>query len=78
MENLLYLGVPILKNFLSILICQDEVQEELLHYPGICVCIGLGIGVSISKMLKLLPYFFDYKTEFFSFQNNPKDLDPSC
>ena len=26
----------------------------------------------------LLPYFFDYKTEFFSFQNNPKDLDPSC
>ena len=26
----------------------------------------------------LLPYFFGYKTEFFSFQNNPKDLDPSC
>ena len=25
-----------------------------------------------------LPYFFDYKTEFFSFLNNPKDLDPSC
>ena len=36
-----------------------------------------------------IPYFFDYKTEFFpsktipkteffSFQNNPKDLDPSC
>ena len=24
-----------------------------------------------------LPYFFSYKTEFFSFQNNPKDLDPS-
>ena len=24
-----------------------------------------------------LPYFFGYKTEFFSFQNNPKDLDPS-
>ena len=24
------------------------------------------------------PYFFGYKTEFFSFQNNPKDLDPSC
>ena len=23
-------------------------------------------------------YFFDYKTEFFSFQNCPKDLDPSC
>ena len=24
-----------------------------------------------------LPYFFGYKTEFFSFQNNPKYLDPS-
>ena len=22
--------------------------------------------------------FFGYKTEFFSFQNNSKDLDPSC
>ena len=27
---------------------------------------------------KALPYFFDYKAEFFSFQNIPKDLDPSC
>ena len=25
-----------------------------------------------------IPYFFGYKTEFFSFQNNPKDLDSSC
>ena len=25
----------------------------------------------------LLPYFFGYKTEFFSFPNNSKDLDPS-
>ena len=24
-----------------------------------------------------LPYFLSYKTEFFSFQNNPKNLDPS-
>ena len=24
-----------------------------------------------------LQYFFGYKTEFFFFQNNPKDLDPS-
>ena len=29
-------------------------------------------------VFNILPYFFDYKTEFFSFQNNPKDLDPSC
>ena len=27
--------------------------------------------------LLTLPYFFGYKTEFFSFQNNHKDLDPS-
>ena len=25
-----------------------------------------------------LPYSFSCKTEVFSFQNNPKDLDPSC
>ena len=27
--------------------------------------------------MNIIPYFFGYKTEFFSFQNNPKDLDPS-
>ena len=26
-------------------------------------------------MAKRIPYFFGYKTEIFSFQNNPKDLD---
>ena len=26
----------------------------------------------------VLPYFFDYKTGFFPFQTNPKDLDLSC
>ena len=26
----------------------------------------------------VIPYLFGYKTEFFPFQNNPKDLDPSC
>ena len=31
-----------------------------------------------SGALFFLPYFFGYKTEVFSFQNNPKDLDPSC
>ena len=24
-----------------------------------------------------VPYFFGHKTEFFAFQNNPRDLDPS-
>ena len=32
----------------------------------------------INKAFLHIPYFFGYKTEFFSFQNNPKDLDPSC
>ena len=30
------------------------------------------------QVLYLIPYFFGYKTGFFSFQNNPKVLDPSC
>ena len=32
----------------------------------------------LGKLKIGVPYFFGYKTEFFSFQNNPKDLDPSC
>ena len=35
---------------LSFLACLDEVQEELLYYPG----VGFGGGVGISKMLKFL------------------------
>ena len=31
-----------------------------------------------SGQSRQLPYFLGYETEFFSFQNNPKDLDPSC
>ena len=34
--------------------------------------------ITKNKLQDELPYFFGYKTEFFSFQNNPKDLDPSC
>ena len=35
-------------------------------------------ALSIASLYKkCVPYFFGYKTEFFSFQNNPKDLDPS-
>ena len=37
--------------------------------------IGLGVCLSMDW---LVPYFFGYKTEFFSFLNNPKDLDLSC
>ena len=32
----------------------------------------------IESQTQHLPYFLGYKTEFFSFQNNPKVLDPSC
>ena len=34
------------------------------------------MSIKIGNVYKL-PYFFGCKTEFFSFQNNPKDLDPS-
>ena len=31
----------------------------------------------VLKLTTVIPYFFGYKTEIFSFQSNPKDLDPS-
>ena len=44
--------------------------------------LGTAYGMLVRFSLRLLtihvPYFFGCKTEFFSFQNNPKDLDPSC
>ena len=33
--------------------------------------------VENKKKYHKIPYFLGYKTDFFSFQNNPKDLDPS-
>ena len=38
-------------------------------------CLSLSL-VDINGRLEIL-YFFGYKTEIFSFQNNPKSLDPS-
>ena len=32
---------------------------------------------AVKAQIGQVPYFFGYKTEFFSIQNNPKDLDPS-
>ena len=40
--------------------------------------IKMLISEILNMILKTLPYFFGYKTGFFSFQNNPKVLDPSC
>ena len=37
----------------------------------------IGATVVLVGFLRV-PYFFSYKTEIFSFQSNPKDLDPSC
>ena len=31
----------------------------------------------LTESIHSLQYFLGYKTDFFSFQNNPKDLDPS-
>ena len=42
---------------------------------GVQQCIEVVISVNFFFSL---PYFFDYKMGVFSFQNNPKDLDPSC
>ena len=36
------------------------------------------LAIRAVRLFFWLPCFFGYKTEFFSFQNNPKDLDPSC
>ena len=40
--------------------------------------VKLSMKKKQQKTANTLPYFFGYKTEFFFFQNNPKDLDPSC
>ena len=44
----------------------------------VCVCVcGGGGGGRGDLGWGMVPYFFGYKTDFFSFQNNPKNLDPS-
>ena len=43
--------------------------------------VARGAAYTIYNLIELvssyIPYFFGYKTDFFSFQNNPKNLDPS-
>ena len=36
-----------------------------------------GNQICLHLTVQRVPYFFAYKTVFFSFQNNPKNLDPS-
>ena len=46
------------------------------RYEYVCISVNLYVLVYDQEYI---PYFFDYKTGFFfSFQNNLKDLDPSC
>ena len=40
--------------------------------------VKLGLVIKVVPFCSEVPYFFGYKMEVFSFQNNPKDLDPSC
>ena len=46
--------------------------------PKILRAIWRLLALSRSWGNFMILYFFDYKTEFFTFQNDPKDLDPSC
>ena len=54
----------------------NECDKIVLFSPEIPMPFVLAPTDSEKKMHS--PYFFGYKTEFFSFQHNPKDLDPSC
>ena len=60
--------------FINIVYLDDAAHNEMLHLDINCMPSNF---LKILNTLMLLPYFFGYKIEFFSFQNNPKDLDPS-
>ena len=47
-----------------------ECDENISKVTSVRVCMHAHGNVKV-------PYFLGYKTDFFSFQNNPKDLDPS-
>ena len=47
-----FISKNIVWTYFLFLACLDEVQEELLYYPGI------GVGVGVSKMLKFLTLKF--------------------
>ena len=44
----------------------------------VCFYVHTVISLNTGTVPYFFSYFFSYKTEFFSFQNNPKDLDQSC
>ena len=61
---------------LNILVCVWIIIHAILYSTNIFE-VGRFKQYFFLKQLLNLPYFFSYKTEFFSFQNNPKNLDPS-
>ena len=52
---------------------------KIFYNLGACLQIQLfSILVLQVSTVIMIPYFFGYKTGFFSFQYNPKVQDPSC
>ena len=51
----------------------------MIHYSDMTLKFTpLNVYKELSSENLWIPYFFGYKTEILSFQNNPKDLDLSC
>ena len=50
----------------------------MFRAPVACTGVWAGSQSSRKEEVLRIPYFSAYKTEFFPFQNNPKNLDPSC
>ena len=54
--------------------CQEGNPYSMTFFSAVAFSkVDLGNMTTVEN----LPYFLGYKTDFFSFQNNPKDLDPS-
>ena len=61
-------------------VLKEQYGKLSLNYPFCPFLSGALMLATISRILLqslLVPYIFAYKTGFFSFQNNPKNLDPS-
>ena len=52
-------------------------MENKKNYPTYHQRLRLKLSVAGCQVYGIVPYFSDYKTEAFPFQNNPKNLDPS-
>ena len=69
------------------MICEARLNDSQLqkyHYTEIALIFGFAKTTTSEKSKKYckdtkfeILYFFGYKTGFFSFQNTPKNLDPS-